>query len=115
MNLGGLLSLWIVFSIFLYLTAVIVPGFKVTSFSRALVAAVVIGFLNMTLYSILYFLTLPITWITFGLFTFVLNAIILRTAAGLLKGFDINGWGSAIVGAVVLAALQAATKYFLLI
>lgn len=61
----------------------------------------------MVLRPILWFLTLPINILTLGLFTFVVNAIILKLAAKLLKGFDIDGWLPAILGAVVLAVIQS--------
>ncbi len=103
----SLLLTWVFSAICLYLTALIVPRFTIHSFPAALLAAVIVGFLNMVLRPILWFLTLPINIITLGLFTFVVNAIILKLAAKLLKGFDIDGWIPAILGAIVLAILQA--------
>lgn len=97
---------WMISSIVLYLTAVIVPGFVIKSFGSAMWASIVVGLFNMILRPILIFLTLPLNILTLGLFTFVVNAIVLRAAAGLLKGFDINGWLPAILGAIVLAVLQ---------
>ena len=101
------LILWLVSSLLLYLTAVIVPGFKITSFGRALLAALIVGLLNMFIRPILIFLSLPINIITLGLFVFVINAVILRLAAAMLKGFDISGWIPAIIGAIVMALLNA--------
>ncbi len=112
MDLFNLLLVWFSSAAFLYVTAVIVPGFVITSFSRALLAAILVGLFNMFLRPILWFLTLPINILTLGLFTFVLNAIILRIAAGLMKGFDIKGWGPGILGAIVLSILQVLV-YFL--
>jgi putative membrane protein len=103
---------WMVSSIVLYLTAVLVPGITIKSFGSAMWASIVVGLLNMLLRPILIFLTLPINFLTLGLFTFVVNAIVLRMAAGLLKGFDIEGWLPAILGAVVLALLQALVYMF---
>lgn len=97
---------WMISSIVLYLTAVIVPGFVIKSFGSAMWASIVVGLFNMILRPILIFLTLPLNILTLGLFTFVVNAIVLRAAAGLIKGFDINGWLPAILGAIVLALLQ---------
>lgn len=101
-----MLMLWLISAIVLMITAYIVPGFKIRSFGSALWASVIIGLLNMLIRPILLFLSFPINFLTLGLFTFVVNAIILRIAAGLLKGFDIDGWGSAITGAVVLALVN---------
>jgi putative membrane protein len=90
----------------LLLTSYFVPGFRINSFGSAIIAAVVIGLLNWSLRPILFFLTLPINILTMGLFTFVVNAIILKLAAAMLSGLDINSWLSAIFGAVVLAILH---------
>ena len=97
---------WLFSALLLYLTAVIVPGFKITSFGRAMIAALIVGLLNMLIRPILFYITLPINVLTLGLFTFVLTAIILRASAGLLKGFDISGWIPAILGAVVMTLIQ---------
>lgn len=107
-----MLFTWIISSIFLYLTAVVVPGFKIHSFGSAMIAALVVGFFNMLLRPILLLLTLPINILTLGLFTFIVNAIILRLAAGMLKGFDIKGWVPAVIGAIVLAIIQAVALMF---
>lgn len=102
----NLLLLWLVSSIVLLITAYLVPGFTIKSFGSAMWASLVVGLLNMLIRPILMFLSFPINFLTLGLFTFVINAIILRMAAGLLKGFDIDGWFSAIIGAVVLALVN---------
>lgn len=104
-----LLGVWLLCSVAIYLTAAITPGFKLKGFSAAMIASIVIGLLNMFIRPVLFFLTLPINILTLGLFTIVLNAIVLRLSAGLLKGFDISGWLPAIIGAIVLALVQ----YFL--
>lgn len=101
-----MLAVWLLSAIVLLITAYVVPGFTIKSFGSAMWASLLVGLLNMLIRPILLFLTLPINFLTLGLFTFVVNAIILRIAAGLLKGFDINGWFSAIIGAVVLAIVN---------
>ncbi len=97
---------WLVASLLLYLTAVVVPGFTISSFPRAMLAALVVGFLNMFIRPLLLFISLPITILTLGLFIFVVNAVVLRLAAGMIKGFDISGWLPATIGAFVLALMQ---------
>ena len=88
------------------MTSYLVPGFKIGGFGSAMLASVVIGFLNAVLRPLLLLLTLPVNILTLGLFTFVVNAIVLKLAAGLLSGFDIDGWGSAVIGAVVLSIVH---------
>lgn len=102
-----LLGSWILFSLAIYVTAAITPGFTLKGFGSAMLASLVLGFLNVVLRPILIFLTLPINILTLGLFTIVVNAIVLRLTAGALKGFDISGWLPAIIGAVILALVQS--------
>lgn len=102
----SLLLVWLLSATALFLTSRIVKGFEVKSFGNAMLASLVIGFLNMILRPILLILTLPVNIITLGLFTFVVNAIVLRVAAGLLKNFNIKGWGPAILGALILAIIN---------
>ena len=93
---------WLVAALSLGVTAYIVPGFKISNVFAALIAALVVGFLNIVLWPILAVLTLPLTLITFGLFLFVVNALVLKFGAALVPGFSIDGFLPAIVGAVVL-------------
>ncbi len=96
---------WLVSAFALLLTAYIVPGFKVKNFSSALFAALLIGLANIMIRPALVFLTFPIHVLTFGLFNFVINAIILKICAAVLKGFEITSWTAALVGAVLLAII----------
>lgn len=97
------LAYWIVSAVALAITAAIVPGFKIRGFKGALIASLIIGLANMFVRPILVFLTFPFTILTLGLFLFVVDAIVLRLCAALLDDFDISGWISAILGAVILA------------
>src|SRR4051812_4416307 len=113
MNLLYLLIHWVISAAALLITSYVVPGFKVRNFKGALIACVIIGLANVFIRPLLLFLTLPLNILTLGLFTFVVNAIILRLCAGLLRDFDIKGWFSAIMGAVVLAFVGAGLHFFL--
>ncbi|KTD53816.1 Membrane protein of unknown function [Legionella santicrucis] len=81
-------------------------GFDLKDFKAAMIASLVIGFLNAIIKPILFILTLPINILTLGLFTFVLNAIILRIAAVILTSFKIDGWITAVKAAVILVIVQ---------
>ena len=102
-----LLATWLCAALSLYITAVIVPSFTITSFGSAMFVVIIIGFLNMFIRPILLFLTLPINVLTLGLFTFVVNAMILKMASAFTSGLEIKGWLAAIIGAVVLAFIQS--------
>ena len=103
MNWSYLIAHWVVSALALWLTAAVVPGFRLKGFLTAMVAALLVAAGNFYLRPVLWFLTLPLTILTLGLFTFVLDAIILRIAAAFMKDFEIRGWLSAIAAAFVLA------------
>ncbi len=90
----------------LFITAYIVPGFHVASFTTAILSAVVLGVVNTVIKPILSFITAPLTILTLGLFIFVVNAIVLFIAAAIVKGFTIDGWIPAILGAIVLSLVS---------
>src|SRR5258708_22597348 len=82
-----LLLRWLVNALSLVIVAYVVPGFELHGFVAALIAAVVFGFVNATLGLVLKILTFPLTIITFGLFLIVINAIMLKMAAGVTPAF----------------------------
>jgi putative membrane protein len=104
---------WIISAFAVMITAYVVRGFKVKSFWSALGAALIIGIANAILWPILIFLTLPINILTFGLFTFVVNGIVLKICAAIMPGFKIDTWTAAIIGAIILAVVSTALHYFL--
>lgn len=96
---------WVLAALTILVTAHIVPGFIVNNFASALLAAVVLGILNVLVWPLLAILTLPITLITLGLFLFVLNALVLMFGAALVPGFSIEGFWPAVLGGIVLTLL----------
>jgi putative membrane protein len=104
---------WAVSAVALILTAYLVRGFTVRSFWAALLAAAVIGLANIVIWPLLMFLTLPINILTLGLFTFVVNGAVLRIAAMVLPGFQIDSWLAAIFGSVILSLVGTGLHYFL--
>ncbi|HTV14636.1 MAG TPA: phage holin family protein [Acidobacteriaceae bacterium] len=101
-----LLAKWLLHSLALIITAKLVPGFVVTSLAAAVVAALVVGLLNVTLGFLLKLLTFPLAILSLGLFFLVINAFILKLASGLVPGFYVQTWGAALIGAAVLAVLH---------
>ncbi len=86
----------------LLLVARFVPGIAIDSFMSAVIAALILGALNLTVKPVLLILTLPITLITFGLFSFVLNAFMFALAAYILPGFTVAGFIPALIGSVIV-------------
>jgi putative membrane protein len=94
---------WLINAAALYVAVQIVPGIRAEDTGAILIAAVVIGLINATLKPIAVLLTLPLTILTLGLFYLVVNAAMLYLAAVLTPGFELAGFGSAVVGAVVVS------------
>ncbi len=105
-----LLVHWLLTALALLIVAHIVPGFYVSGFGSALIAALVIGLINATLGLFLKVITFPLTVVTLGIFWFVINALMLMVASALLRGFAVRGFGAAFVGAIVLALVNLALK-----
>lgn len=106
----GLLVRWIVNTLALFLIVNVVPNFHARDWIALAIAAAVLGLLNAVIRPILFVLTLPITIVTLGLFLLILNAIMLELTAWLVPGFDIDGFGWAIVGALVLSIISLLTS-----
>src|SRR5699024_8655982 len=101
-----LLLVWILNAVALLIVAYILPGISVASFGSALLAALVLGLLNTLVKPVLVLLTLPITIVTLGLFLLVLNALLFWFAGSVLKGFQVNGFGWALLGALVYSIVS---------
>jgi putative membrane protein len=89
-----------------FLAANLVPGIAVSGFGAALIAGVILGFVNAVIKPILIVLTLPFTIVTLGLFIFVVNAVCLALVAWLVPGFSISGFWAALGGAIVISVVS---------
>lgn len=96
---------WLVATLAILIAAHIVPGVTITLLG-ALIAAVVLGALNLFIRPILLVLTLPINILTLGLFSLVVNAFLVLLASYLVPGFAIAGFWTALLFAVVLAVIN---------
>jgi putative membrane protein len=98
-----LLIRWLILTGAILFAAYVVEGITAAGFFSALFAAAVLGILNLFFRPILLILTLPINILTLGLFTFVINALMLKMASGLIPGFTVIGFWSAIFGAILIS------------
>lgn len=110
----GLAVYWSISAFAVLITSWIMPGIETKGFFAALGAAILIAAANMVLWPLLFVLTLPINLLTLGLFTFVINGMILKIVAALLPGFRVKTWTSAIIGAIVLSLVQMTLRYVVL-
>lgn len=97
---------WILSAIALLIVAYIVPGFSVSSFMAALVAAAVIGIINATLGLVLKVITFPLTVLTLGIFWIVINAVMIEIASAIVPGFNVRSFGAAFIGAILLSIIN---------
>lgn len=84
----------------------VVPGISVASFGVALLAAVILGFINLTFKPLLILITLPVTLLTFGLFSLVINALLLWFVASIIPGFSIENFLAAFLGSFLITGVQ---------
>lgn len=89
-----------------FMTAKIVPGIVIADWQTLGIIAVVWGVLSIILRPILVVLTLPVNFVTLGLFTFVINAVLIMLMTQIVPGFSVKSFGTALLAAVVLALLN---------
>ena len=94
----------------LLLVSNLVSGVHVQGWGSALIGAIVLGFVNAVVRPLLVLLTLPFTILTFGLFLLVVNALMLWLVAALVPGIRVQGFGSALLGSLVLTLLNLAVE-----
>lgn len=105
----NILARWLLSALSISVTAYILPGVHINDFFAALAAAFILGIINITIKPLLILLTLPITFITLGLFTFVINALMIMLSAQFVPGFGVDSFWWALLFSVILSILN----YFL--
>jgi putative membrane protein len=91
----------------------LIEGIRVQNFLSAFLAAVALGVLNAFFRPILIIMTLPINILTLGLFTFIINALMLKMASGVITGFEVQGFWAAIWGSLVISGVSWVLTSFL--
>ena len=96
--MARLIAHWVLSALCILLVARFVPGISVSGFGAALLAAVIIGFVNGTLGFLLKILTFPLIVLTFGIFWIIINALMLKFASLLVPGFNVQWIRAGILG-----------------
>ena len=109
----GLFIRWLILTLAIILASYLIPGIRVTGFFSALFTAAILGILNVLFRPILLVLTLPINLLTLGLFTFVINALMLMMASGVVSGFAVESFWSALFGSLVISAVNWISNRFI--
>lgn len=102
----GLLVRWVILAGAIMAASYMLDGVKVSGFFPVLAAAATLGILNASLRPILIILTLPINILSFGLFTFIINAFLLKMVSFLIPGFDVNGFWTALWGSLIITLVN---------
>jgi len=101
----GWIIRWVLNMAAIILTAALLSGFELTVWG-AVVGSIFLGIINAIIRPILILLTLPLNLVTLGLFTFIVNALMLYITSVTIKGFDIQGFGWAILSAILISAIS---------
>ncbi len=104
--MSSVLVNWIVSAMVIFSIAYILPGTTVVDFTAALVVALVLGIINALLKPVLLILTLPINILTLGLFTFILNALLIILVSNIVPGFIVDGFLAALIFGIVLSVIN---------
>jgi putative membrane protein len=105
---------WILSALALWIVSRLVPGFIVHGAAAALIAAVVIGFVNATLGMFLKIITFPLTIVTLGVFWLVINAVMIELASMFVPGFHVLSFVAAFWGGIVLSIVNMLLKWLFL-
>jgi len=109
----GILVRWLVLTAAIIIASYVLDGIQATGFFSAFFAAAILGILNAFFRPILIILTLPINILTLGLFTFIINALLLKMASGVISGFDVRGFWAAVFGSVIISLISWALNSFI--
>ncbi|MCG2695474.1 phage holin family protein [Candidatus Parcubacteria bacterium] len=102
----SILLKWLVTAAAILITAYLLPGVSVSGLWAALWLAVFLGIINIIIKPILIIFTLPINILTLGLFTFVINALLILLASSVIKGFEVSGFLAAFGFSIVLSIIS---------
>ena len=102
----GIIVRWLTLTVAIVIASYLLDGIEVSGFFSAVGAAAMLGILNAFFRPIALLITLPINIVTFGLFTFVINAIMLKMASGVIGGFDVHGFWTAVFGSLIISLVS---------
>jgi putative membrane protein len=109
----GILTRWLVLTVALAAAAYLIEGIAINSVFSAVLAAGTLVLLNAFLKPILLLLTLPINVLSLGLFTFVVNAFVLKTASVIIPGFTVSGFWPAVFGSILISVVSGLLNRFI--
>jgi putative membrane protein len=102
----GLLLRWLILTVAIIVASYLLEGIHVSGFFPAFFAAALLGILNALFRPVLILLTLPINILSLGLFTFVINALMLVMVSGIISGFEVHGFWTAVFGSLIISIIS---------
>ena len=102
----GIFLRWLILTFSIIATSYLIDGIQVSGFLSAFFAAAILGILNAFFRPILLILTLPVNILSLGLFTFFINAIVLKMVSGVISGFEVYGFWSAVFGSLLISLVS---------
>jgi putative membrane protein len=103
---------WVINGIAVFISGYLLSGVQIDSFVTALIVALVLGIVNAIIKPVLVVLTFPITLITFGLFTLVINALMIILTDALVKGFQVDNFWWALLFSIVVSIVNSVLYRF---
>jgi putative membrane protein len=97
---------WLIYALAIFLVGNFLPGFYVDEYTTALWVGALLGILNVTIRPLLKLLALPITLLTLGLFSLIINGFMFSIAAKFIEGFTVDGFWWAVLGAVIVSLIS---------
>ena len=104
--MNGIIVRWLTSTAAIVFTSYLLDGIHISGFLSAIFAAAMLGILNAFFRPIALLLTLPINILSLGLFTFIINALMLKMASAVITGFDVIGFWSAIFGSLLISVIS---------
>jgi putative membrane protein len=108
-----IITRWLIITIAILLSSKFIPGIRVDSLLTALIAAGILGLINVFIRPILIILTLPLSIITLGVFSFFINAFLLELVAYIIPGFEVRGFLAAFLGALMISIISWLANFFI--
>ena len=109
----GIVIRWLTLTGAIIITSYLIDGIVIQGFFSAFFAAAALGVFNAFFRPIAIILTLPINILSLGLFTFIINAVMLKMASGIISGFDVNGFWAAVIGSLIISIISWALNSFI--
>ena len=111
--MNGIILRTLIIMLGLFLASSLIPGVQITGTGNFILAAILLGLVNAVVRPIAFLLTLPLTIVTLGLFTFVLNAAMFGLVAAFLDNFVVAGFWSALFGAIIVSLTSTVASWYI--